>query len=103
MSNISSPAISGAAVNLRAATPSGVMAREPWKIFQTEFVAGFERLSQIQPSVSIFGSARTPPDHAYYALTEEIARKLSDCGVDTIFQYYERAGFEVSRKNRRLN
>lgn len=45
-----------------------------------EFVEGFERLSQIQPSVSIFGSARIPTDHPYYALTQEIARRLSDAG-----------------------
>ncbi len=67
-------------------TPSGLMSRESWKIFQimSEFVAGFERLSQIQPSVSIFGSARTPPGHPYYALTEEIARKLSDSGFSVV-------------------
>jgi uncharacterized protein (TIGR00730 family) len=66
--------------------PSGTMSRESWKIFQimAEFVAGFERLTQIQPSVSIFGSARTPPDHPYYALTEEIARKLSDAGFSVV-------------------
>jgi uncharacterized protein (TIGR00730 family) len=69
-----------------AITPSGVMSRESWKIFQimSEFVAGFERLSQIQPSVSIFGSARIPPGHAYYALTEAIARKLSDAGFSVV-------------------
>jgi len=62
------------------------MSRESWKIFQimAEFVEGFERLSQIQPSVSIFGSARTPTDHPYYALTEEIARKLSDAGFSVV-------------------
>jgi uncharacterized protein (TIGR00730 family) len=66
--------------------PSGVMSRESWKIFQimAEFVDGFEHLSQIQPSVSIFGSARTAPDHPYYLLTEEIARKLSDSGFSVI-------------------
>src|SRR3989337_1085113 len=66
--------------------PSGTMSRESWKIFQimAEFVAGFEQLSQIQPSVSIFGSARTPPGHPYYALTEEIARKLSDSGFSVV-------------------
>jgi len=68
------------------AAPSGVMSRESWKIFQimAEFVSGFERLSQIQPSVSIFGSARIPPDHPYYALTEQIARKLSDAGFSVV-------------------
>ena len=66
--------------------PSGTMSRESWKIFQimAEFVAGFEQLSTIQPSVSIFGSARTAPDHPYYALTEEIARKLSDAGFSVV-------------------
>jgi hypothetical protein len=66
--------------------PSGTMSRESWKIFQVmaEFVAGFEQLAQIQPSVSIFGSARTPPGHPYYALTEEVARKLSDAGFSVV-------------------
>ena len=67
-------------------TPSGAMSRESWKIFQimAEFVAGFERLSQIQPSVSIFGSSRLRSGHPYYALTEEIARKLSDAGFAVV-------------------
>jgi uncharacterized protein (TIGR00730 family) len=62
------------------------MSRESWKIFQimAEFVGGFERLSDIQPSVSIFGSARIPSSHPYYALTEEIARKLADAGFSVV-------------------
>ncbi|MBS1148025.1 MAG: hypothetical protein H6R08_2201, partial [Proteobacteria bacterium] len=40
--------------------------------------------ASIRPAVSIFGSARTPADHAYYILTEEIARKLSDAGFSVI-------------------
>lgn len=66
--------------------PSRIMSRESWKIFQimAEFVAGFERLSQVQPSVSIFGSSRILPGHPYYALTEEIARMLSDAGFSVI-------------------
>ena len=65
---------------------SGLMSRESWKIFQvmSEFVAGFERLAQIQPSVSVFGSARVAPGHPYYALTEEIGRKLSDAGFAVV-------------------
>lgn len=75
------------AAELRVAPPpSGTMSRESWKIFQimSEFVTGFERLSLIQPSVSIFGSARTGPGHPYYALTEEVARKLSDAGFSVV-------------------
>ena len=63
-----------------------MLTRESWKIFQimAEFVEGFEKLARIRPSVSIFGSARTSPDHAYYKLTEEIARGLSDAGFSVV-------------------
>ncbi len=62
------------------------LSRESWKIFQimAEFVEGFERLARISPSVSIFGSARTPVDHPYYKLTEDIARSLSDAGFSVV-------------------
>ncbi|MHB1051557.1 MAG: LOG family protein [Thiobacillus sp.] len=61
-------------------------ARESWRMLgiMAEFVEATERLASIRPAVSIFGSARTPPDHAYYMLTEEIARKLSDSGFSVI-------------------
>jgi len=62
------------------------LTRESWKIFQimAEFVEGFERLSQIRPSVSIFGSARTPPDDPLYKLTEDIALELSNSGFSVV-------------------
>jgi uncharacterized protein (TIGR00730 family) len=61
-------------------------AREGWRVFEimAEFVEATERLQAIQPAVSIFGSARTPRDHATYKLTEEIARLLSDAGFSVI-------------------
>lgn len=61
-------------------------ARESWRIFgiMAEFVEATERLNAIRPAVSIFGSARTPPDHMYYMLTERIARQLSDAGFSVI-------------------
>lgn len=61
-------------------------ARESWRMFEimAEFVEATERLASIRPAVSIFGSARTQPDSAYYMLTEEIARKLSDAGFAVI-------------------
>lgn len=60
--------------------------RESWRIFQimAEFVEGFEQLSSISPSVSIFGSSRMDEDHPYYALTENIARSLSDSGFSVV-------------------
>ena len=62
------------------------LTRESWKIFQimAEFVEGFERMAQVKPSVSIFGSARTRTDHSYYGLTENIARLLSDAGFSVV-------------------
>ena len=59
---------------------------ESWHAFEimAEFVAATEKLKEITPAVSIFGSARTLPDHAYYKLTEEIARLLSDAGFSVI-------------------
>ncbi|WP_456376853.1 LOG family protein [Thiolapillus sp.] len=62
------------------------LSRESWRVFQimAEFVEGFERLSRIRPAVSIFGSARTPEDHPWYAKAEEVSRLLSDSGFSVI-------------------
>jgi uncharacterized protein (TIGR00730 family) len=49
-----------------------------------EFVGATEKLKQITPAVSIFGSARTPPQHPYYKLTEAIALQLSNAGFSVI-------------------
>lgn len=64
----------------------GQLTRESWRVFQimAEFVEGFESLAQISPSVSFFGSARTPRDHPYYGLAEEIAKLLSDAGFSVV-------------------
>ena len=61
-------------------------ARESWRVFEimAEFVEATERLAPIRPAVSIFGSARVPPDSPYFMLTEVIARKLSDAGFAVI-------------------
>jgi uncharacterized protein (TIGR00730 family) len=62
------------------------LTRESWKIFQimAEFVEGFERLARIKPSVSIFGSARTPEDDPTFKLAEEIANQLSNAGFSVV-------------------
>jgi uncharacterized protein (TIGR00730 family) len=61
-------------------------ARESWRVFaiMAEFVEATERLNSIKPAVSIFGSARTLPDHPIYKLAEDIARLLSDAGFAVI-------------------
>ncbi|MEY3243785.1 MAG: hypothetical protein RJB20_25, partial [Pseudomonadota bacterium] len=60
--------------------------QESWRAFEimAEFVGATERLKSITPAVSIFGSARTPVDHPYYKLTEEVARLLSESGFSVI-------------------
>lgn len=59
---------------------------EAWHVFEimAEFVDATERLKEITPAVSFFGSARTQPDSPYYELTVDIARRLSDAGFTVI-------------------
>lgn len=54
-----------------------IKTNDSWAIFKImgEFVTGFERMSKIGPCVSIFGSARTKPDHKYYQLAVDVAQK----------------------------
>jgi uncharacterized protein (TIGR00730 family) len=61
-------------------------AREAWRMFEiiAEFVTATERLQTIQPAVAIFGSARTTPEHPYYRVAEDIARRLSQAGFSVI-------------------
>ncbi len=62
------------------------LAAESWKILKimSEFVSGYEELSQIIPSISIFGSARTKKNHKYYKLAQSIAKKLSNAGFSVV-------------------
>ncbi|ANC30903.1 TIGR00730 family Rossman fold protein [Isoptericola dokdonensis] len=55
---------------------------DPWRVMriQAEFVEGFGALAEIGAAVSVFGSARTRPDHPDYALGEEVGRRLVEAG-----------------------
>ena len=70
--------------NLERATSK--KARESWHMLtiMAEFIDSAERLSELPPAVSIFGSARTKPDDPTYALAVDIARRLSDAGLAVI-------------------
>ena len=63
-----------------------IRSNDSWAIFKVmaEFVNGYETMARIGPSVSIFGSARTKPDHKYYELTVRIAEKLAKAGYGVI-------------------
>ena len=57
-----------------------------WTMFKViaELVDGFETLNRIGPCVSIFGSARTKPDHPSYQKAVEIAERLTEEGYGII-------------------
>jgi uncharacterized protein (TIGR00730 family) len=83
------PSKSEQRTDTRPVTPTtndSLLTRESWKILQVmaEFVEGFERLVHVKPAVSIYGSARTNPDHPNYKLAEEIAELLSNSGYSII-------------------
>jgi len=63
-----------------------VKARESWHLWGiiSEFVEAAERLADVRPAVSIFGSARLTPDSPLYQQTVAIARSLSDAGFAVI-------------------
>src|SRR4051794_35529629 len=60
--------------------------KDSWRIFRimSEFVEGFESLAGIGRGVTMFGSARTPPDDPYYRAAEETARLLAKSGFSVI-------------------
>jgi hypothetical protein len=61
-------------------------AEETWRIFRiiAEFVEGFETMSRLGPAVSVFGSARTPPDDPDYKRAEQFGAKLVEAGYAVI-------------------
>ncbi|MET0963310.1 MAG: TIGR00730 family Rossman fold protein [Noviherbaspirillum sp.] len=61
-------------------------ASESWQMFtiMAEFIESAERLSELRPAVSMFGSARIGVDDPYYAVAVDIARRLSDEGFAVI-------------------
>ena len=65
---------------------SEVHSRESYHLLKilSEFLEAGEELRAVQPAVSIYGSARIPPEHPDYLLAEQIARTLSDAGFSVI-------------------
>jgi uncharacterized protein (TIGR00730 family) len=59
---------------------------ESWRMFRImgELVEGFDSLSDVEPAVTIYGSARLSPDDELYAQTELIARGLGESGFSII-------------------
>lgn len=59
---------------------------DSWRVFRivSEFVDGFETMTSLGPSVSIFGSARLPPTSPYYQMGIDVAQHISKKGFSII-------------------
>jgi uncharacterized protein (TIGR00730 family) len=66
--------------------PSEWVHTDPWRVLriQAEFVEGFGALAELGPAISVFGSARTKPDHPEYAVAERVGRALVEAGFAVI-------------------
>ncbi len=61
-------------------------AKESWRLFRimSEFVMGFDVLSQLRPAVTVFGSARSREGGADYELAREVSRQLGEAGFSVV-------------------
>ncbi len=59
---------------------------DTWRVFRimAELVEGFEALNGIGPAVTIFGSARLPPESPYYSKCVRLAEQLAGDGFAII-------------------
>ncbi len=57
---------------------------ESWRMFRIigELVEGFDSLADIEPAVTVYGSARLQPENELYTQTEEIAYLLGKAGFN---------------------
>lgn len=65
---------------------ANIKGENSWTMFKViaEFVNAFEKMNQIDPCVSVFGSARTKPDHEYYQMAVEVSKQLVKAGFGVI-------------------
>lgn len=66
--------------------PLQMTTADSWRVFRiiSEFVEGFETMTNIGPSVSIFGSARLPATSPYYQLAVDAAECIARRGFAII-------------------
>jgi uncharacterized protein (TIGR00730 family) len=75
-----------------------------------EFENGFNKLYEIGPAVTVFGSARYKVGHPYYELTRKVGRKLAEAGFAVLtgggpglMEAANRGAFEAGGKSYGLN
>ncbi len=62
------------------------LGKETWRLFRiiSEFVDGFETMSDVGPAVTVFGSARTKPEHAHYQSAVACGKRLVEADLSVI-------------------
>jgi len=65
---------------------TAIKASESWNLLtiMAEFIESTERLSEVRPAVTIFGSARTKQDDPFYINCLDLSKRLSDEGFSVI-------------------
>jgi uncharacterized protein (TIGR00730 family) len=85
---------------------------ESWRMFRImgELVEGFDHLGDIEPAVTIYGSARLKPDDELYGRVQETARLLGEIGFSImtgggpgVMEAANRGAFEAGTKSIGLN
>ena len=71
---------------LESPRPDEFTHTDTWRVFRImgEFVEGFDELASLTRGISVFGSARTKPDHPDYAAAQETAALLAREGFSVI-------------------
>jgi uncharacterized protein (TIGR00730 family) len=71
---------------LDSSGPTDWLHTDPWRVMriQSEFIEGFGLLAEIGPAITVFGSARTPRDHAEYELSRQVGHQLAKAGYAVI-------------------
>lgn len=61
-------------------------ATDAWQVLriQSEFIKGFDELSELAPCISVFGSARTNPEDKYYKEAIRLSELITENGYGII-------------------
>jgi uncharacterized protein (TIGR00730 family) len=65
---------------LQSQPPTDAFTRsDPWRVMRImgEFIEGFDKLAGVEKAVTVFGSARTPPEDPQYEAAVEVGRLLA--------------------------
>lgn len=67
---------------LRPQPTSDWLHEDPWRVLriQAEFIEGFGALTEVGPTISVFGSARTPEGSPYWEKARRVGQLISEAG-----------------------